>query len=319
MSQMATDTLARPRTARPAAPAHRNPIVPKTHAPLRTLIIAMSVMCFLSTLAVGTLLLIERAVDRWTSQIAGEITVQITPADGIDADAEAVKARQLLIQVPGISEVQVLSKANAIALLEPWLGRANILEELPIPRLLAITIDRRNPPDFKSLEQKLASSVKNARLDTHRRWQEELTSMAQALTWLGVAILLVIALAAIALVVYATRTALDTNREVIEVLYLVGARDEFIARQIEQRFLRAGLRAGIIGMIGGIAIFAAFIAASQFGGPSGIADEIRSLLLGADETSVAGYALFLLVPVIATLISLVTARLATTRILKSVF
>ena len=300
-------------------PVNHNPVVPRTHAPLRTLIIAMSVMCFLSTLAVGTLLLIERAVDRWTSQISGEATVQILPGDGIDPDAEAQKAKALLQEFPGIAAVNLLDSADAADLLEPWLGRTSILEELPIPRLLAITIDRRHPPDFAELARRLSAEVQGASLDTHRRWQEELTAMAGTLTWLGFIVLLIISGAAIALVVYATRTALEANRETIEVLYLVGAEDKFIASQIERRFLRAGLRAGLIGMVGGIAVFALFILTSLLGTPSGIESEIRDLLLSTDHKSISGYALFLLVPVLATLISLMTARLATTRILKALF
>lgn len=300
-------------------PANHNPVVPRTHAPLRTLIIAMSVMCFLSTLAVGTLLLIERAVDRWTSQISGEATVQILPGSGIDADAEAQKAKALLEGFSGIASVRLLDAADAADLLEPWLGRTSILDELPIPRLLAITIDRNNPPDFAALDERLGSEIKGASLDTHRRWQDELTAMAATLKWLSVTVLLIISGAAVALVVYATRTALEANRETIEVLYLVGAEDKFIASQIERRFLRAGLRAGLIGMIGGLAVFALFILSSLVGTPSGIETEIRDLLLNTDGKSISGYALFLLVPILATLISLMTARLATARILKALF
>jgi cell division transport system permease protein len=319
MTTLSTNVAHAGMRSRRQVPSNHNPVVPRTHAPLRTLVIAMSVMCFLSTLAVGTLLLIERAVDRWTSQISGEATVQILPGEGIDADAEAQNAKALLEAFPGIATVRLLDAADAADLLEPWLGRTSILDELPIPRLLAITIDRSNPPDFAELDKQLAANIKGASLDTHRRWQDELTTMAATLKWLSLTVLLIISGAAIALVVYATRTALEANRETIEVLYLVGAEDKFIAGQIERRFLRAGLRAGLIGMAGGLAVFALFIVTSLVGTPSGIETEIRNLLLSTDHKSISGYALFLLVPVLATLISLMTARLATTRILKALF
>lgn len=304
---------------KPAVKSRENPIIPRLHAPLRTLIIAMSVMCFLSTLAVGALLLIERAVDQWTSQISGQATVQITPGEGIDADAEVEAAKRLLEGLAGVAEVRVLAKEEAAALLEPWLGRANILDELPIPRLLAVTTDQRNPPDFAAMTAKLEAEVKGARLDTHRHWQDELTAMAETLTWLGLAVFAVIAGAAVALVIYATRMALETNREAIEVLYLVGAGDKFIARQVERRFLLAGLRAGLIGMAGGIGLLGGVAVFGYAGGAMSFSSQVQSLLMTTEPQAVAGYALFLLVPVVATLISVVTARLATARILKSIF
>jgi cell division transport system permease protein len=42
------------------------------------------------------------------------------------------------------------------------------------------------------------------------------------------------------------------NREIIEVLHIVGASDSFIAREFQRRFLTLGLRGGLLG--GGCAI-----------------------------------------------------------------
>ena len=87
--------------------------------------------------------------------------------------------------------------------------------------------------------------MKGASLDTHRRWQAELTRMAGVLEALAYAVLALICLSAIAIVVFATRSVLDANRGIIDVLHLVGARDRFIAGQVESRFLKTGLAAGL--------------------------------------------------------------------------
>ena len=91
--------------------------------------------------------------------------------------------------------------------------------------------------------------MKGASLDTHRRWQAELTRMASVLDALAYAVLVLICLCAIAIVVFATRSVLEANREIVDVLHLVGARDSFIARQVWGRFLKTGLAAGLIGML----------------------------------------------------------------------
>ncbi|MDH3743309.1 MAG: ABC transporter permease, partial [Hyphomicrobiales bacterium] len=234
----------------------QNSIMPKVHASLGTLVIAMSVMCYLASLAIGGMLLINRAVDKWTSDISGEITVQVRPVDGVDLAAETAKAAKLLEQTAGISNVSVLSEEDAAKLLEPWLGRHSILDELPIPRLISAQTDKRSPPDLEQLARTVKAEIKGATLDTHRQWQDELTSTARTLRWLALVVLAIIAAASVALVTYASRAALETNREVLEVLYLVGARDRFIAKQVERRFFRAGFKAGLAGVIGGLATFA---------------------------------------------------------------
>ena len=54
------------------------PIIPPEAAPLKTLTVAMAVMCYLACLAIGALILVDRAVDAWTRWTGSrEVTVQI--------------------------------------------------------------------------------------------------------------------------------------------------------------------------------------------------------------------------------------------------
>ena len=63
----------------------------------------------------------------------------------------------------------------------------------------------------------------------------------------GLAILLLVGAATTAIIVSATRSALASNREIVEVLHFVGATDRYIAREFERHFLRLGIRAGLVG------------------------------------------------------------------------
>ena len=297
----------------------QNPIMPKVHGPLGTLVIAMSVMCYLATLAIGGMVLINRAVDKWTSDIAGEITVQVRPVPGEDVSAQAQLAAQVLEQTKGIRNVRVLSEEDAAKLLEPWLGKHRILEELPIPRLVSAETDKRSPPDLDKLALDLAAAVQGVSLDTHRQWQDELTATARTMRWLGLAVLAIIVAASVALVVFASRSALETNRDVLEVLYLVGARDRFIAGQVEQRFFRAGFKAGLTGVIGGLVTFGLVYLVGYMGNAPGMFATLNDLLSTPLWQSYADYLWFVLVPILATLLCLMTARIATKRILADFF
>lgn len=303
-----------PVTAKPLLVTGAAPVIPEATAPHMTLMTAMAAMCYLAVLAIGALLMTSAAVNNWTSQVASEVTVQISAADGVDVDGDSARAARILRDTPGVSSVTVVPAAEARRLLEPWLGKAAILDDLPVPQLINVSIDKSSPPDLEGLRARLAAEVPSATLDTHRRWQAELVSMAGTLTWLAIAVLTLIAAAAAVLVVYATRAAMEVNREVIEVLYLAGARDRFISREVLWRFCLTGLKAGLIGALLG------FITFVLLGFGSGrLAGPVKAFLydpLGASSTN---YVAFLAVPVVATVISLITARLSISRVLKAMF
>lgn len=299
------------------APARATgPIIPAGAGSLRSLTVTMAVMCYLACLAIGALLLINRAVESWTSGLAREMTVQVRPVSEAQIDDEVQKAAELLRSFPGVVAVEVLEREAGIKLLEPWLGGKG-LDELPIPRLIRVIIDPAAPPDIALLEARLQTAVKGASLDTHKRWQSELTRMARSLSVLSYAVLALICLSAVTMVIFGTRTVLDANREVVDVLHLVGATDSYISRQIDGRFLKTGLYAGLIGVVLGLLTFL-LLSLSGAQGSGGVADASRSLLFAPPALAARSYGLLLAVPLVATLIALITSRMTLTRMLRSV-
>ena len=292
------------------------PIIRPEAAPIKALTVTMTVMCYLACLAIGALILINRAVDTWTSGLSREVTVQVRMLRDADVEREVAKAEEILDATAGVLTVDVLDRDAGAKLLEPWLGVGN-LEGLPIPRLIRVTIDEARPPDFKTLGDALQAGVKGAVLDTHRRWEAELTRMAGALSMLSYAILLLICLSAIAMVIFATRTVLDANAHVVDVLHLVGAKNGYVARQIDGRFLKTGLMAGLLGVGLGLLTFFLLGLTGTVGAGS-VADASRGLLFAAPEIAVWSYGALLSVPVLATLICLITSRVTLIRMLGRV-
>lgn len=290
-------------------------VIPANLGALRSLTVAMAVMCYLACLAIGALMLIDRAVDNWTGSLAREVTVQVRLIQGADLDAELAKAEALLKQYPGIVTVTVLDRDAGVELLEPWLGTRN-LEDLPVPRLIKVLIDEKSPPDFAALGTALGE-VRGASLDTHRRWQAELTRMARTLSILSFTVLALICISAIAIVVFGTRAVLQAHRPIVDLLHLVGARDSYIARQIDGRFFKSGLMAGLIGVVLGFLTFFLMSLTGPEGG-GGVADASRSLIFAPPPTALWNYGILFAVPVVATLISLLTSRLTLMRMLRSV-
>ena len=127
-----------------ASAAHRpQPIIPARAAPLRTLTIAMAVMCYLACLAAGALILINRSVETWTSDLAREVTVQVHEVEGRKIDDDVKNAMKILGATRGVLSAMLLDEEAGRKLIEPWLGDAGDLADLPIPRLITVTVDPR--------------------------------------------------------------------------------------------------------------------------------------------------------------------------------
>jgi cell division transport system permease protein len=293
----------------------QGPLFPKDAAPLRTLVAAMAVMCFLAVLAVGAIILIDRAVTHWSRGLATELTVQVRQVSNRDVEKDVAAVLAVLNETAGVREAEALPRAASEELLAPWIGSEG-LDKLPVPRLIRVLIDDRNPPDMAALEQKIAAVVPPARLDSHRRWEAELRRMAGTLSILSWLVLALIALSAIAMVVSASRAVLAANQTIVEVLHLVGADDRFIARAIDRRFLSAGFFAGLIGLAGGVIVFAllGFLGGAEANGVSEAARSLFYIPRGGERYLLLW---FLAVPLAAIIIALTTSRMTLMRMLSS--
>jgi cell division transport system permease protein len=155
---------------------------------------------------------------------------------------------------PGIADFRVLSRDEQAALLEPWLGAGIPIESLPVPALIEVVEDE-DGFSAEGLRLRLRAEAPGAVLDDHTRWRQPLVEAARGLRVLGLLSLLLIAGATGAMITLAAQAALAANRQVIQVLRLVGARDTYIAGAFMRRFTnRAALGATVGSMAGVIAI-----------------------------------------------------------------
>ncbi len=238
--------------------SHRNsptPIVPPGNIAGQAMSLVIAIIAFLACLTVGAVALLGQSATTWQGQISREATVQIRPAEGFDIEAALEQARVIASGFAGVRAVDIVSLDASAELLEPWLGTGLDLSQLPVPRLVVITIDEASPPDFAALREAITSSVPNATLDDHRAFVARLVSMARATVYAGLVVLVLVLTALVMTVIFATRGAMAGNHDVIEVLHFVGARDGFIARQFQRRFLVIAMRGALAGGIAALAVF----------------------------------------------------------------
>ena len=282
-------------------------IMPAAGATGLPLVLVIAAMCFLASLTLGAALSVSHAASEWTGQLSGSLTVEIKPSPDMKPDKQLSEVMGLLNQTSGIASAKPVTRGETAKLLEPWLGKGNVTDDLPIPQLVDITIDRAAPPDLSALAINIAAVAPGALLDTHRQWQGEIINAAHAVLWLAYAILGLVAATTTAIVVFATRAGLSANREVVEVLHLIGARDRFIAREVQHHFLHLGLRGGVAGVV---------IAALTFVSLSFVGDNGALFLMPVTGLQPGNYPVLLAVPLAAALVSVLTARITVMRELE---
>jgi cell division transport system permease protein len=275
-------------------------IMPAAGATGVPLILAIAAMCFLASLALGAALSVGQTAANWRAELSGALTVEIIPSEQMTPEAQSKAVLGQLRATPGIISARALTLSETQALLEPWLGKGNVTEDLPLPVIIDVKLDQTMPmPDLTALGTRVKAAAPGAELDTHRLWQGELLRAARSAQYLAYGILLVIGATTIAIVIFATRAGLSANREVVEVLHLIGARDRFIASEVQRHFLYLGLRGGLIGL----ALSAAtFLALNYLGAGNSM------FLIPVQGLKPEFYPALIGVPLAASFVSVVTAR-----------
>jgi cell division transport system permease protein len=203
-----------------------------------------------------------------------------------------------------VTEAAALEKEKAEDLLKPWLGEA-VLDDLPIPHLVTVELDPKAPATAATLTDALAAAGVDATVDDHGRWLRDVEHAADIVRVSVGGLFVLLAAAAGAVIAFATRTGMAARRDVIEVLHLAGARDNFVAGLFQGRFAKLAFVSGFWGAAFAVGAVAAL---KSVGGGEGFSPALP----------IAWTDLLLIspCPFVAATVAAAAARLTTLRLLK---
>lgn len=208
-----------------------------------------------------------------------------------------------LTRLPGVTRVQLVDRVRLAELLKPWLGDAGLDPDLPMPAMIDVEVtgDRA-----AAVEQAARRIAPGARVDRHAQWLSPVRSFMTMMSWLALGLVLLIASATAAVVLLAARSGLDTHRDTIEVLHMLGSTDIQVARLFQRRIAFDTLAGGLIGTLGAAVVTWLLQTRTQ-----GLGSE----LLGSVALAPRDWLLLLLVPLGFALLATAAARLAILRTL----
>jgi cell division transport system permease protein len=275
--------------------------------------VLITIMTFLSAVTLGAVVLVQKSTLAWSADVGREVTIQIRPMADEVMDSNLRTAVSLAEQTPGVASAHALSEDESLDLLKPWLGTGLDLSALQVPRLVVVELSDPAGANLDKLRQNL-QVIKGATLDTHAAWRDQLNAMAGTVVLSGLFVFVLIGVATVLAIIFATRGTMASNREIVDVLHFIGASNSFIAGEFQGRFLQLGFRGGIYGGIAALIFF--FLVGLATGNVLGTAASAQvGILFGRFALGFDGIlGIAAVVPVIASLTA-ITSRLTVKRFL----
>lgn len=258
-------------------------------------------LTYIAALSVAGYLALSQLSTAWNDGLSNALTVEVNVIEGEDDAAINSRVQStvaLLRGYPGVASAEALPQSQIREFLEPWLGNALDISALPLPRLIDVQLSGEREVDIDALNDRLAEAT-GARADDHVVWRARMERFLGSLEWAAIAIVGVVVAAAVIMVAFATRGSLATHRETIELLHLIGARDDYIARQFQRHAMRLALIGSVIGALAATGT-AFLILRSASGLETGAGLPAENAYLPVLAT--------LALPPVSTIVALVTAR-----------
>ena len=134
-------------------------------------------------------------------------------------------------------------------LMNPWLGELSQINELPIPKLVDVKLDKSVPFSLDMFKTELNAIAPYAQVDSHRIWLSNLIDIAGGIQKTILIILTLLILTTAFTVIYTTRSGLLVQSGTLNLLQMMGAKDFTIAFNVAFHAFWKSFLGGIIGFL----------------------------------------------------------------------
>ncbi|MBQ7672922.1 MAG: hypothetical protein IJT36_00075 [Alphaproteobacteria bacterium] len=249
------------------------------------------------TIAMMSAFFTHQLTSEWSDALNGHMTIEFQ--SNVVGDSEALTDKQkeevseIIKSTPGIKRVKKLQETEILKILEPWLNSTSIPDDFPFPTIFDVESDRETKIDLLLLTEKLSKVSPGVKIHDHANWYAPIVKVSDGLFFFAILLSVLIFCTVCATVIFITKHTLKSHEDVVRILQLIGANNSYIASQFKQYYFSIGLKASLLSIILSLLTI------------------IRVFFIypGVSINSMIQYAVILLmVPVIATIILMITSR-----------
>ena len=267
--------------------------------------VSTAISVFLFSIVVAAYFMMTSMVLSWNKSIIDGLTVQIMPSsETLTADEELLRLNKVISffdEKEGVEKVRVISNEQIKHIMSPWLGENANIETLPIPKLLDVKLKNGKTFDYQKASTELKEVAPYASIDNHGIWLQKLMKSASALKVLSLFVLVVVLLALSFSLFYAVQTSLKVHQNIIEILHIMGATDNYVAKQYAKRGLWTGFVASIIGTALGFGVLIMI---------SHLSSGLETGLIGSAKLSAWHWGMIALLPPMTAILSMILSFLS---------
>ena len=257
----------------------------------------MSLLSFLSILALGVALAIGTGVTKWNNQWELFATVQVTNQKNVENVQKIIK--QNTSQIESVNEITTKQMQDLMA---PWISGGNAIQKY-LPKMWEIKF--KTESDLESFGKQIKD---NARFLTHASALKSATSAGwQMILMSGFILILMLGAIGFCISYIAQNTAMLHKRE-LEILNQIGASDKFVARQMQFIVAKISAIASLIGLVAATPILMIIIS---------VAHGTRVGLMATIGLTGFGWLVLCMLPVAIVIFAIQITRRTTINILKN--
>jgi len=261
-------------------------------------------MVFMACLVFAVSLVGSKVAEGWRQRVSNSVTIQLLPDPRAKNQETEMEDRiksvsSVLKSMPGVGSYSVMSLKETRELLAPWLGELVTSDRLGIalPRLITLEAPGDVALSPHLLRRELSRYTSFVSVRTYEEWASDfIESLGAAQKLLGIIIFFILATTGLT-IAYATKEGLNANKNVIEIMHMVGAEDSYIINQFSSHVTKMAAIGGMVGYL------LSLVSLSFIG-------RVALNLEGAEAEAIAGRSMelkLLLVPLLALIIARITA------------
>ena len=269
----------------------------------------IAILITLVVIAAAGGLALKNLANSARSDLSASVTVQIIEADPSARAARAQAAAAALTSQPLVTSVRVVPESELVALLEPWLGASAASEDVPIPALIDVELNAAaSPEEIANLQAALDRAVPDTKIDAQSSWLGPVYRAIEALQWLAMALIALVAFATAGAVWLAARSAFANHRETVEIIHLLGGTDDQITRVFQRTEAVEASFGALLGVILGVIIV--WLLGQRFAA-------LDSGMIGGAGLVWSDWMVIAAIPLIGVVVAILTARVTISLALRA--
>ena len=269
-----------------------------------------ALMVFIASLSAVCVIGVNNLFNSWNQDLNGQVTVQVLPFGKNNKPLTKTELKEKTnniitdLRLSNIfSKIRLIKDNEIDDMLKPWLGSSIEDFNIPVPDLLDVSFKtfekNNNHTNLSEIGLSLKEKFGPISIENHNKWLKDIRKIKNSVQFIAYFILVAIIITTSVTVIYTTNASFKSQKHSIEVFHLIGAFDEFIAKQFANSVFRLTFIGSMIGFILFLIIFGII---------SVIISDLTGTIFDYIELSFIDWMTIISIPFISAIIAKATAK-----------